>query len=381
MAQETKILSKFTNAEIANSSIIGSREVKSTSGLNNSGFLQEDLRIFKYDASAVSGSRFTEVTDLENEFEMLADAGDRLYFGAPQGVKTWAIYALPTVAKTTEKLIGKYYSILADDLVTVNYVSMTGNCLEQNNKNLFLQTNNQYVTFDKSIDADWAANDNITDKIPNTGDFRNWFILENPIGGVATPARLLNVGYRSNGTSQIDCNQQLIFWGTSRLEISQKIACVNFWDGGVPNIATLPITSTHTTKTHNLRNAQNDEIHYEWSLPYGIDTSSPMEFCLSYSASQAINTANIVLDVKTVSHTAGVIGAGQVSDRIVTKNLNIASSGKVETTTFMADYYISNFKEEDIIFIELQRTDANGGSFYPLELCINYPIYKIGKFE
>jgi hypothetical protein len=379
MAQETKTLNKFIDTEIANSSIIGSDAVKATSGLNNSGFVQSDFRIFTYKASLASGSRFTEITDFD-DVRMLQDAGDRLYFGAPAGVKTWGIFTSPDVVKTSEKLIAKYYSTALDDLKEVNYMSMTGDCLDQNNNNLFLTDFLENFTIDKSIDADWQAKNNVLDKIPNTGDLRYWTILENPVGGVATPARLTRVSYRSNGTSQLDFNQQLIFWGMSRLVISQKIACVNFWNGGIPNIATLPITATHTSKTHKLRNAQNDEIHYEWSLPYGIDTSSPMEFCLSYSASQAINTADIVLDVKTVDHTNGVIGAGQTSDRIVTKNLNITGSGKVETTTFMSDYYVSDFLEEDIIFIELQRTDSNGGDFYPLELCINYPIYKIGKF-
>lgn len=380
MAQEKVFLDRFTNAEIVNSSVIGSGAVKSTAGLNNSGLVQDGLRIFTKDASSPSGSKFIEITDFD-DVRMLDGAGDGLYIGAPQGIKPWGFYALPTTAKSSEKFIAKYWSIATGDLKEVNYVSLVGDCLEQNNKQLFLTTGNEYMTVDKSIETDWQANNNVLDKIPNTGDNRNWLILENPIGGVATPAILTNVGYRSNGTSQIDCNQQLIFWGNSRLKISNKIACVNFWDGGIPNVATVPITSTHATKFHKLRNALNDEIHYEWSLPYGIDTSSPMEFCLSYSASQAINTADIAINLKTVSHTNGVIGAGETSDRIVTKNLNIASSGKVETTTFMTDYYISDFLEEDIVFIEIQRTDNNGGDFYPVELCINYPIYKIGKFE
>jgi len=146
-------------------------------------------------------------------------------------------------------------------------------------------------------------------------------------------------------------------------------------------LGNIDISSTHSTNVHKLRSGQNDDIHYPFSLPFGIDTSSPIEIKLSYSANQAINTADLQLDLRMVSHTNGTVNNTQTSDRIVTQSQNIVAAEKVETVTFFTDYYVSDYLESDIMFIQLKRTDNNGGEVYPIELCINYPIYKIGKLD
>jgi len=382
MAQKTKIDNVVENIEITGGQITGSTPAsRASSGNNNNGFATQGLRVFKYIASDPSGSRFTEILNFDvTDFTMPTGAGDRLYFSAPQGIKAWAIFALPLQAKSTETLIGKYWSATAGDLVEVDYMAMNGQCLDQSSKQIWEITNDDHFTINRNIDADWIGRDNILDKIPNTGDSRHWVILENPVGGIATPARLKSIAYRSNGVSQLDCNKQSIFWGTSRVKISHKMPAIEFWNGGIPNVKLLDITSTAMQSVHKLRSALGDTIKGPWSFPFGVDTSTPIEILLSYSASAPINTADLEINLKSVSHTNGNIGVSQTSDRIITKNINISATGKVESIVLIDDYSIADFLEADIIFIQLKRTDNNGGEFYPIEFCINYHAYKIGKF-
>lgn len=372
----------FNIVETKTGRIDGNFDIRSSVGLNN-GFTQEHLRIFKYDASAPSGSRFTEVLDFrENELITSGDAGDRLYFGVNvdgDAVKIWGIYSLVTVAKSSEKLIAKYYSINADDLVEFQYVNLIGDCLNQNNKKIWEFTFKDYISFNKNISADWKGNNNVLDKIPNTGDNRHWLIFENPVGGVATPARLSGLAYRGSGISTLDCNQQKILWGLSKLKKSIRIPFIDFWDGGIPQLATIPITSTSSQSVHKLRSALGDKLHRTISLPYGIDTSMPIEMCISYSASTTINPVVLDLNIYYVDRDGGLISATQSSQRIVTKNV-IANNGILNTAILLDDLDISNTLENYTIFVEIKRTDSNGGDFYPIDFFVDYYSYKMGKF-
>lgn len=373
-------IDRFDIVETLRGSITGDIESRSSVGLEN-GFTQEGLKVFKYDASATSGSKFTEITDLNTSLQTSGDANDRLYFSGQQGVLTWAIKTLCETAKTSpEKYIVKYWSATAGDLIEVDWMSMNDTCIRQNGKNLWEITNDQYITLSEKIFGDWIGRDNILDKIPNTGESRYWFVLENPIGGIATPPKINRIMFRSNGVSKLNCNWD-VFWGIARVIISHKIPAINFWDGGIPNTATLNITSTAIQTVYKLRNALGDAIHGPYSFPFGIDTSTPIEIALSYSASTAINTADIQIDLYTASHTDGNIGTGQTSDRIITRNITIPSAGKVGSVVLIDDYSIDDFLEADIMFIQITRTDNNGGDFYPLEFCINYNIFKVGRSQ
>ena len=381
MAQITKTTERLNDLEIVGGQIVGSTPAtRASSGASNNGFTAEGLRVFFYDASAPSGSRFTEITDFTTEFFTPTDAGDRIYFGAPQNIKTWSVRAIPTIGKSPEKYIAKYYSILANDLVEVSWMSMNDQCIDQNDKDLWRISNEQYFTLNKNIDADWLARKGILDKIPDSGEFRYWSILEVPVGGIATPAKIKDVTYRSNGVSQLECNSQSVFWGNARVKVSDEIPAINFWDGGIPVTASLPITSTLIQTVHKLRNAANDAIHAPWSIPFGVDTSTPMEIYLSFSSSAAITTADIQLDLKAVSRTGGIIGAGESSDRIVTRNITTSGINANESILLIDDYDISNLLEGDLIFIQITRTDNNGGDFFPLDFFLNPTLYKIGKF-
>ena len=378
MAQETKTFNKFTSIDVAQGSSVGTPALKSTAGENNNGVSSENLRVVLQDISAPSGSQFTEVTDLSAVLTVPSTAGHRIFFGSI--VKPWVIFNEMTQVKSSEKFIAKYVTGGGGGTLTeVNYSTINGVFFTPNAKRVFEDLPPQYLTIDRNADITWATNLGVLDTIPTSTEATYWFCLEVPVGGITTPAQIRDIAFRSAGTSNINFNQQQMLWGNTRITVSKKIPAIEFWNGGVPEVSSIPITSTATQSVHKFRSALGDHMHAPWSLPFGIDTSSPLEFCLSYTASQAINTADIVLDLKAVSHINGTIGAGETSDRIITKNLNITTPLKVETTIFLSDYFVSDFKDDDIIFIQIGRTDSNGGDFHPIEVCINYPIFKFGN--
>lgn len=372
---------KFNIIETTTGSITGTPEIRGSVGLEL-GFSQEGLKIFLQDVSAPSGSQFIEITDFDNEFQILADAGDRIYFGVniETAIRPYGIKAQATVAKSSETLIAKYYSIVADDLVETNYVVLVGDCLDQNNNKLWEVTRDEWISVPRNIHADWAANDNVLDKIPNTGDLRYWYILEVPPGGLATPARIRDVAWRGSGISKLDCNNQDILWGLAKLKKSIRVPFIDFWDGGIPVTTVIPITNTLSQTVHILRSGQNDVLHRTLSFPYGIDTSMPAEICISFTSNQAINTADIELDIYITDRNGGLLGLVQTSDLIVTKNINVSGTYSLQTSILASNIDISNVLENYTLFVQITRTDGNGGQFYPIDFFFDFYKYKMGKF-
>ena len=88
------------------------------------------VKAFSYDASADTGTRFTELT-LTAANTLLGDAGDRIYVGSPN--KFWAVRAEVGVAKSAELYLGFYWNGSALTAMTYMGINNTGADQYQNN--------------------------------------------------------------------------------------------------------------------------------------------------------------------------------------------------------------------------------------------------------
>jgi len=355
---------------------IGDMSIKSTSGFNKNGFINTDFFVYKYDASAPSGSRFTEITDYGAIETLSTDAGDRLYIGTR--FQYFSFSATVTQAKTSEKYIVKYSSSATGDLLSTPYMSMRDPQVEPTNKSLFENIGFNYLTISVNAGLDWQSSTGELDKYPNTISAHYWLAIEVPPGGIATPAKARDFAWRGSGQSKTEDKNSDVYWGISRILKNVEISTEDFSNGGVPELYNLAITSTQSQRVHRLRNALGDSIKYRWALPEGIDTSTPIFMNFVYSSSQAINTANIRTDLK-INKMGSLLNASQISDYNQTVNFNIPTAFIQYGSALITSFDISSFIEDNVMYIEIQRTDNNGGDFYPLTLCINYYIFKEGK--
>lgn len=334
------------------------------------------VEAFTYDASATSGSRFTSL-DINAQNTLLGAVGDRIYIGSTY--KFWGVRFQVGVAKVGGTQILAYSKGAAMSALT----SAGGMVVRKDTADtigdvwLGQTLEKEYITYDKDIDSTWVALDNVLDDVPNTGTALFWMSFEVPASVWTTPPRIDEIKVRGSDFDVITGAAFGVYWGRSRIEKHERI---DLGEGTGPVKATLNITSTQDFNVKKMRSANADPISRLYQLAPGTDTSCGVAFTIDYSASAAISTANISLDVKKLKNNT-TIGSGETSDLTETTNIEVAAGSKVYTdqamNTTLLD--ISDLQEGDSLSIELARTDSSGSDFYPLTLSIHYVSWTDGE--
>lgn len=339
------------------------------------------VKAFSYDASAASGSRFTELT-LTAENTLLAASGDRIYVGSTS--KYWAMRFTIGVANSVsdETLLGFYWdgSALASaaimGVLKDSSTSLADRVLEQT-------TEQEYVTFDKAIDADWAAADNQLDTIPNAGANYFWFCLQVPASGLTTAPRVDEIKARGSDTDFVTGTAQQVHWGKARV---QKIStAANFVDRSAaqPAITDFAITAGITSPVFALRNNQSDGVDGIFRLPSGIDTSSRLAVTLDWFAT-ATGGCEFDFHYKIVKQ-GTALGGGESDTATITITItpSAANAAQTDDALLTAAQYIdvSACNAGDVIFFTLVRdgsSDANAGVVHPDQINFKYVEWTLG---
>jgi len=329
------------------------------------------VRAFTYDASASSGSRFTELTlDASNTF--LNATGDRFYVGST--LKFWGARFTLTTATSGEVMEIFYYNGSA--LVAEHYMGFLKDSATTLGQNILNQTAEQeYVTWDHEIDERWVAADDVTDEIPDTPEDMFWIALQVPPSGIVTAPVVSEIKVRGTDFDFVSGASYPVFWGQARVEIHAPIALtVQKVPSGVTTIA-IDIDSKHQQTVFDF-DAAGDSLSFFWTLPQAIDTSSDLHITLDYS-SDAADTFDLNLTAKKLMNNTP-IGTGVPPDFEVSTAIVAAAADTVyNTVTVGEDFSIQNMSIDDQISFELSRTDDTN-SIYPLSITIHYIAYSTG---
>lgn len=339
------------------------------------------VKAFSYDASAASGSRFTELT-LTAENTLLAASGDRIYVGSTS--KYWAMRFTVGVANTvsTETLLGFYWNGSALTAATIMGVlkdsstTLADRILEQT-------AEQEYVTFDKAIDTDWAAADNQLDAIPNASANYFWFCLQVPGSGLTTAPRVDEIKVRGSDTDFATGTAHQVHWGKARVQKISTAASFIDRSAAQPAITDFAVTSGITAPVFALRNNQSDAVDAVFRMPSGIDTSSKLAVTLDWFAT-ATGGCEFDLHYKTAKQ-ATVLGSGESDTATVTTTITPSAANALQTDDALltaAQYIdISGYNPGDAIFFTLVRdgtADANAGVVHPIELNVKYVEWTLG---
>lgn len=336
------------------------------------------VQAFSYDASAASGSRFTELTITANN-TLLGDAGDRIYVGSTS--KYWAMRFSIGVSKSTEVLLGFYWNGSA--LTSCSIMGTLKNSVTALGTAIFEQTTEQeYVTFDKDIDTDWASADDQLDSIPNTATALFWVCLQVPAGGLSTPPRIDDIKVRGTDVDFATGISQLIHWGKARVEIHEKIAAFTDRSAAQPTVTDSDCSANVIVPTFTLRNSQSDGVDFSWKLPQGLDTSSKIKITLDWFSN---NSGEVDLDLHYKLATQGtVFGSGEADtatlNTLITPSAADALQIEDDLTASLID--ISAMSVDDIICFTLVRdgsADANSGNVFPISVSIHYVLWTAGE--
>ena len=337
------------------------------------------VQAFKYDASASSGARFTELT-IDANNTLLGDAGDRFYVGSTS--KFWAMRCTIGVLKTSETLLGFYYNGSA--LVAATIMGTLKTSVTTLGTAIFEQTSEQeYVTFDKAIDTDWAAADNVLDVIPDTASALFWFVLQVPVGDLTTPPRIDDIKVRGTDVDFATGSSQIIHWGKARVAVPFSIGGFADRSAAQPVISDESFSAGTLVPAFKLRNNQSDGVDFIWKLPQGIDTSSKVKVTLDWFASA---TGGVEFDlIYKIAKQATVVGVGESDPATVTTTITPSAAAALQTDddlTPSALIDISSLSVGDLIIFTLLRdgtADANAGSVFPLEVSISHVLWTAGE--
>ena len=335
------------------------------------------VKAFKYDASADTGLRFTEFADLDASNTWLGAVGDRFYIGSPH--LWWAARFNVTTAvvygDAAEIIQAKYYN--GSDMTACDHMGINKDDADSIGEQILKQTTQkEYASLQNGIDGDWVAADNITDKIPNTGTALFWVCFEVPATGFSTAPTVDEIRVRGTDLDVITNSGFLVFWGKARTEQHERINLVVARSPGGTGTADIPIDTNHNQIVFDFNGA--DEISFLWTLPQGIDLSSPIKLELGY-ISDAIDTYDLVVFALKLKN-ATLTGSGVSSSYTQTTSITSVAAdtfynGIDLTATKMS---IQDLAANDTISFELSRTDTTN-SIYPMVITIRYVSWTTGE--
>ncbi len=260
--------------------------------IGEGGSYNAGLVVYEYDDSAVSGSRFTAIADLNGTNVLSGDATDRIYFGHVN--KFWgARLEISAIKSSAEKYIFKYWDGSA--LSASNYMGILKDSANTIGEDILLQTaQKEYFTWDVDINSNWVTSDDQLDLIPNTGTPRYWICMEIPVGGIATAPTITEIKIRGSDFDVISGTAFAVFWGLARVAILERIT-LDIRPGGNGSIQDQTIASGFDIRVVSF-DAVNDNVGFMWVLPEGIDTSCGLTFSLDYISENAQQlTLNLML--------------------------------------------------------------------------------------
>lgn len=334
---------------------------------------------FTYDASAASGSRFTELA-LNAQNTLLGDAGDRIYVGSPN--KHWALRFEIGVAKSSEVLLASYWD--GSSLRAVTLMGVLKDSVTTLGDAVLEQTVEQeYITFDRTVDDNWATADDQLDVIPNTGTALFWMVLEVPGGGLATPPRIDEIKVRGTDADFATASSQLILWGKARVELHEVVGTFSERAAAQPKLVDIAWSVNSVLPLFQLRNGQSDGVDLVFKLPKGIDTSSMLIVTFDWFADA---TGEVDFDLVCKVSTQGTaIGVGEADTGLISTSITPSGADELQSEdslTGTSPIDISMLNVDDLIIFTLIRrgaADTNAGNVYPILLSVHHIQWTLGE--
>ncbi len=336
------------------------------------------LKVFTYNASSTSGSRFSEITNLSSAMTLLGDAGDRICLGGPHLFwgSRFSITTALVYTDSTQILQAVYWNGSA--LTNMDHMGISKDDADSLGDNVLEQSSQkEYVVWDGAIKTSWATADNQTDTIPNTGTALYWICLQVPAAGLATAPVIDEFKIRGTDFDVISGTGFPVFWGEGRVERHDNISLSAAKSPGGTGTTSINIDTNHSQTVFNF-NGAGDNISFVWTLPEGIDTSNPVEVQIGYSSNSA-DTYTIDLSALHIPNNTA-INSGVASTFTSTTDITSDAaatfySGQSLTATKMS---IRALKEGDTVSFEIQRTDTSN-QFYPLTITIHFVVWTSGE--
>ncbi|KKK56540.1 hypothetical protein LCGC14_3063500, partial [marine sediment metagenome] len=331
------------------------------------------VQAFTYDASAASGSRFTELT-LDASNTMLTDVGDRLYVGSTQ--LFWAVRFELSEGMGDSHIQMRYYN--NSNLTNMTHMGILKDTATSVGETIWNQTvEKEYTTWDHKIEEDWTKADNIPDLIPDSTEDMFWVVFEVPSAGITNAPIFTEIKVRGTDTDFVTGLSHMVLWGDARIGIHERISLAVVRSPAGTTTTALDIDSAHQQTVFNF-NGAGDEVSFLWVVPECIDTSSKIEIKLDWSANAA-DTFDLTLSASQLKNET-LIGNTITPDFQESTAITspAADTIYIEQSLTSDGISIENLTASDVMSFEIERTDATN-AMYPFSLTIHHLRWCIGN--
>lgn len=265
---------------------------------NTDQFGVEIIEYWSYDASAVSGSRFSRFAS--NGGTQLADDGDAIVIGGRFNFAALKLIVSSAATLGTGNIVMEYWD--GGAWVEVGYAAYgEPDILTFRGITPLANVETQLIEHAKGIDNDWTADDNVLDEIPDWDLGENMFALRlRNNGAITTGAQFTTGEVRGDGIS-IHTDGDIIFWGEARgndeVTLLPSLILESSLNTPLDEDVSISTNISYAGTRNEFSSTALDKVLYVLRLPQWIDLASPITVSI---AGYQIGTNTGILELRLI---------------------------------------------------------------------------------
>lgn len=265
----------------------------------------KDIQVHQYDASASSGSRFTDVTANAKfidgntiGFPAGAGLGDALVFAAPRkfwGLKT-NIPSIPLIPSLSGA-IWEVYGVNGWEIFNVMETD-ADSPFDSNANAAFEESGSHQIRFDSAVEPTFSGVNNILDDIPNYGS--DHFAVRSRLQETPTQVPLFQQTKFHTSRTEINADGTIEYMGKARpfvLDVKEQGSPTFNAGASTPTNGDIYISPNVFIEgaINSFLNNAEDILKAQWHIPLNCDTSRPLEVTIVWSSN--VTSGNVEWEI------------------------------------------------------------------------------------
>ena len=234
------------------------------------------VEYWTYDASAVSGSRFTRMAN--NAGTILADNGDALIVGGRYDYSSLMVDISQAANLGSASIVTEHWD--GSNWVEHYVATYNRSDFTHRQNDFFQNIETQYIEHGTDVYDDWASADNVLDEIPSWDLGTDMYAIRfrNNGGSLVTPAIISNGKVKADNFS-VQVSGEAVSWGRNRISEAVTVEA-SAWDPdstNPPSFVDVIVTSNISLTNHpSFLNNSLCKASVFTKVPLWADTSTPL---------------------------------------------------------------------------------------------------------
>ena len=319
----------------------------------------EIVEYWKYDDSAVSGSKFTRYAD--NAGTQLMAEDDAIIVASKYPFSATRMDVTTAANVGSNSFVAEHWdgsAWVSDAICGYNKSDLT-----HRGTTIFQNVETQYIEFGTGINDDWVSDRNVLNQVPDWDNGIDMYPIRfRNNGGSLVTAMQFEDGKVRGDDFDVTEAKKIVVWGRFRQQVNELVKVGELSPSSLypPSNETIQISPNIASNVSSrLIDGSVCATGFAIVSPDWIDTSSGVRLIVSMYPSNSA-AGNVEIKVRYLPLLAGFVFDGTATE--YSQSIVVASPG-VEKQVFIATYLfdISSFAPNMIFFVSIER-DATAGN-------------------